>query len=1083
MLGPVEVLTDSGAQVPLGSGRERLVLAMLVLGADRLVPTERLIDVLWTEPPPTAKQQLQNLIAGLRRRLATHDRDLVATRPFGYQLRMGGHRLDVVEFRRLVGDARGRVEADDPDGAAHTLERALGIWRGSPLSDAAPASPDTEVSTLVQSLHDERVGAVDLLVESLAAAGLHDRVLAATASQLHHDPWNERLHAHRLRALAATGRRSEAGEEYRRLRRTFRDELGVEPGAALAGLNVEILEGRSVAMPPPLVVARTRPVPRELPALAWTLVGRDDLLAALVGHLGVMTSPGSTAPADPSDRSDRSDHFGGTDSSRPGPPEQAPEQAPEQTPGGRPCVVVLVGVGGVGKTALAVAAGHALGDAYPDGTLHAALGHGPRGSADVHDVAARFLRALGVDQAAIPADPDERISLYRSTIDRKRLLVVLDDAVSEAQVRRLLPTGPGSAAIVTSRSKLAGLVGVRRHTVPPLSPEDAAGLIVELAGPDRPAGTASGEKPGERAGEGPSGVTRAGTVVDEISALCGYLPLALCVAGAKLATNADLDLDELRDRLSGEHARLDELSVGDIDVRASIGASVGDLAAPAATLFARLGVTSGEWPEWVPRLLMTEGVSRGEARQALDQLVDRHLVEPSGRDAAGQARFRMHSLVVELSRERLLATEGPAARDDLVLRLDITWLDLAVVAEAHLGDHDPAATTTRHEDARQPLTSAPSRAPIDWFEAERINLTAAVLGALALEERELAARLALALRTFLTVRAYDDERERVLRLALDDYPETCDQGLLAQLLGALFGVLAQERRFAELPEVASRRLETARALGDTALEQSALAQAGWAAMVLNRFDEALEAYAAVAVLAKQRGDEPGRAAADGQRGVVLRNMGRPADGDPLLATMVEASRRRGSARRTCIWLVTRSEGLLDLGRTDAAEALLTEALAIAEGLRDELGAAHCRLALARAHLLRGSLARAEEGLQAARPQLDAHAVDGEDLDCLRLAVDLDSAAGRWPSADRRARRLVHARRAEGDELQLACDLARIARLARLGQHLDPADVPGGDPTRGEAEADEATAILRRLGLGPEALRLPPLPSGGPTARC
>lgn len=1019
MLGPVQVLTDGGDQVPLGSGRERLVLAMLVLGADRLVPTERLIDVLWTEPPPTAKQQLQNLIAGLRRRLAIHDRDLVATRPFGYQLRMGRHQLDIVEFRRLVADARGRAEADDPDGAADTLDRALGLWRGSPLSDAAPASPDTEVSTLVQSLHDERVGAVDLLVESLAAAGLPDQVLAATSSQLHHDPWNERLHAHRLRALAATGRRSEAGDEYRRLRRTFLDELGVEPGAALADLHVEILEGRSAAASAAWATARPRPVPRELPALAWTLVGRDDLFTALVRHLGVVPSRDT------------------------------------RTRGGRPTVVVLVGVGGVGKTALAVAAGHALGETHPDGTLHAALGHGPRGSADVHDVAARFLRTLGVDQSLIPSDPDERISLYRSTIDRKRLLVVLDDAMSEAQVLRLLPTGPGSAAIITSRSKLAGLVGVRRHTVPPLAPADAARLIVELAGPDRPAVTATGTD----------------TVVAEISALCGHLPLALCVAGAKLATNADLELDELRDRLSGEHARLDELSVGDIDVRASIGASVSDLTVPAATLFARLGVTSGEWPEWVPRLLMGEGVSHAGARQALDQLIDRHLVEPSGRDAAGQARFRVHSLVVELSRERLLSTEGSTARDALTLRLATAWLDLAQVAEAHLGTYGPGPTATVHDDAPAPLTPAPTCAPSDWFEAERINLTAAVLGSVALEERELAARLALALRTFLTVRAYDDERERVLRLALDDYPETCDQGLLAQLLGALFGVLAQARRFAELPEVASRRLDTARAIGDTALEQASTAQAGWAAMVLNRFDEALEAYAAVAALAERRGDASGRAAADGQRGVVLRNMGRPAEGDPLLATMVEASRREGSSRRTCIWLVTRSEGLLGLGRIDAAEALLIEALGIAEDLRDELGAAHCRLELGRAHLLRGSLERANEELRAARPQLDAHAVDGEDLDCLRLAVDLDSAAGHWRSAERQARRLVDGRRTEGDELQLACDLARLARAQESGGRA------------GADDADEVTAILRRLGLDREALRLPPLTAGGPPARC
>ena len=540
--------------------------------------------------------------------------------------------------------------------------------------------------------------------------------------------------------------------------------------------------------------------------------------------------------------------------------------------------------------------------------------------------------------------------------------------------------------------------------------------------------------------------------------------------------------------------------MGDIDVRASIGASVGDLAAPAARLFARLGVTSGEWPEWVPRLLMGEGESRAAARHALDQLIDRHLVEPSGRDAAGQARFRVHSLVVELSRERLVASEAAAERDALALRLYRAWLELASVAEAELTSDgaghpspdgattgttsrttpDTTSGTTTTPDA--PLTSAPVRAPSDWFEAERINLTAAVLGAVALEERELAARLALALRTFLTIRAYDDERERVLRLALDDYPETRDQGLLAQLLGALFGVLAQERRYAELPEVAARRLATAQTLGDPALEQAAMAQAGWAAMVLNHFDEALEAYAALATLAAQRGDEPGRASALGQRGVVLRNMGRPAEGDPLLAATVEAARHGGSARRTCIWLVTRSEGLLDLGRTDEAEVLLTEAVTIADGLRDELGAAHCRLALARAHLLRGDLDRAREQLGAARPQLDARAPAGEDLDCLRLAVDLDVASGDLASATKRGRLLVEGRREDGDELQLACDLARLARLPRPDDRTEgPADAEDGD--EGQDAEEEADAILARLGLGTAALRLPPLTFENSSPRC
>ena len=148
-----------------------------------------------------------------------------------------------------------------------------------------------------------------------------------------------------------------------------------------------------------------------------------------------------------------------------------------------PSLVVLVGVGGVGKTALAVTAGHALAETYPDGTLYASLDADRSGAVDPHHVAAHFLRALGVEGAAIPADRDDRIALYRTTIAGKRILTVIDGATNKSQVRPLLPTSPGSGAIVTSRSRLAGLVGVRRHTVQPLAPDDSLALLAELAGP------------------------------------------------------------------------------------------------------------------------------------------------------------------------------------------------------------------------------------------------------------------------------------------------------------------------------------------------------------------------------------------------------------------------------------------------------------------------------------------------------------------------------------------------------------------------------------------------------------------------
>ena len=1005
MLGPVEV-EDGGQLVPLGSARERLVLAMLLLNADRLVSTERFIATLWDAPPETARQQLQNLIAALRRRLGTRDPSLLVTRPLGYQLHLGAHSLDHLDFRRHADDAVAACEDGDLEAGRALLADALACWRGAALADVARC----DVLPWRTGLEVERRAVLDLMVDVLQRLGRPDDVLAAVAEPLEVDPFDERLQAQRLRALAASGRRAEALAAFRALRRAFVDELGVPPGAELVDLHARILDGRAWPSRPEHTGPPTSTlVPREAPARTWALTGRATAVETV------------TSAALQS-----------------GPP-----------------VVVIAGPGGSGKTSVAVDAAHRLERDFPDGTLWVRLGAGS--SAGTAEALARLIRSLGVAPDQVPTDEDDRIALYRSVVSGRRVLVVLDDATSEAQVRPLLPTTPGSCTLVTSRRKLSALAGAVRVPVPALDPGDSRRLLATLTGQAR----ADAEP----------------TELSRVADLCGHLPLALMVVGARLAANDSLSLADLRVRLEREHARLDELSTGDIDVRASILTSVESLSDRARALFQRLALTpTPEWAGWVAECL--SGLDSWG--RDLDELVDRHLVEPVGRDAAGQPRFRMHGLVavvaVELQSQSLHGLDDESGE-----RLLAQWLSRALEAEERLSapsvDHDvqgnsgPPRSRSRHDGP------ASSVRPRDWFEVERDNLVATCVahhprGPNAAAMR---ARLALATAPFLRTRAYDDDRERILRNTLAELPSR-ETELEGSLLAALFAVQAQRRLHAELPALAARQLALARRTGDRSREFTALLQSGWVAQTAHRVEEAVGCYEEAGRLAIELDDHHGHVRALGATGVALRNAGRAGDADPLLARTVEDVRASSQARDTCIWLVTRAEGLIDLGAVDEADELLDEAADIAGELGDELGLAHCRLARAAVLVVRRDPGAADDVLALARPVLDTHAPSGCEPEALRVAADIAVLRQDHARASEALVRSSQIWRERGDTLELARDLARLSLLDHRATPtadrgtLSSASQPHWSPG---AAGEEAHQILADLGLDRRALRLPP----------
>ncbi|QKV78317.1 BTAD domain-containing putative transcriptional regulator [Amycolatopsis sp. Hca4] len=354
-------------------------------------------------------------------------------------------------------------------------------------------------------------------------------------------------------------------------------------------------------------------------------------------------------------------------------------------------VAVLSGEPGAGKSTLAVRAAHRLRARFPDGQLYV-----PLAGRDIGEVLADLLRALGVPGPAVPDDVRARAAVFRGRLTDRRVLVVLDEAADPEHVRTLLPGTPGCAVLVTSRRRLSGLAGAHRLQLGPLSGADAAELLHRLAGPR---------------------VERERADAERIITACARLPLALRIAGSRLAIRPHLRLGELAGRLEDEVRRLDELTVSDLAVRSSIALSYEALRPPARRAFRLLGrCRLADLPAWAVTTLIDDP----DADEAVEELVEASLLEARGADGTGEGRYRMHDLV------RLYAAElpEPAPGSGLATVLAAT-LALADEAAARLPRTLPMPSPA-HEPPAQPLPAPLVERllarPDDWFAAERANL-------------------------------------------------------------------------------------------------------------------------------------------------------------------------------------------------------------------------------------------------------------------------------------------------------------------------------------------------------------------------
>ncbi|AXB41729.1 AfsR/SARP family transcriptional regulator [Amycolatopsis albispora] len=424
VLGPVEVRLGGRTEVLSGRLR-RTLLGILLARRGRPVPVDVLIDALWGErPDPRAPKKLQLHIHRLRAVLDEPER--LSFGPAGYRLRVRPGEVDADRFEALAR-AGIAVARREPQRAVESLRAALVLWYGTAFGDAdVPVLADW-----ARRLTDLRLTAIEALYQAELDCGLHEAVIGELTGLARAHPLRERLHELLVTALHRAGRRAEALEAYRHARQVFQAELGLEPGPVLRDLQRRVLIE-------PAPVARA--VPAQLPAGIGAVTGRHAELGELDGLLA--------------------------------------EDAPS-------ALSVVTGTPGVGKTALAVCWAQRVRDRFPDGQLYVDLrGYEDKPVAPT-DALAGFLRALGVDRSAIPDDLDERAAAFRTLVDRRRMLVLLDNAGTAEQVRPLLPGGPACRTLVTSRDALAGLVvryGAHRIRLGALSGPDAAGLLRELLG-------------------------------------------------------------------------------------------------------------------------------------------------------------------------------------------------------------------------------------------------------------------------------------------------------------------------------------------------------------------------------------------------------------------------------------------------------------------------------------------------------------------------------------------------------------------------------------------------------------------------
>jgi DNA-binding SARP family transcriptional activator/tetratricopeptide (TPR) repeat protein len=853
LLGPVDVLAN-GQPRPVHGLRRKAVLAILALNCGEIVSTDRLADAVWAEnPPSTVLNTLQAHVSQLRKVLG--NKAAIVACPPGYVLDLGGDDTDVHVAGRLL---RQGTQAADPGRGAQHLQAALELWRGSPLQDLAGLA-----------CLEEQAGHLDLLrlqiqralAEARLAAGEHVQLVPGLEQLAAEHPLDEQIRAQLMLALYRSGRQADALAVYHRLRHTLDESLGIAPSRMIRELETAILR-HDPALDAPAAAVTTRvalpgaQVPFQLPPAVPAFAGRAAELASLHAVM-----PGTSADCT-----------------------------------GSPAVVIsaVSGMAGVGKTALAVHWAHQVAARFPDGQLYVNLrGFDPSGQAvEPGEALGGFLDALGVPVTRIPAELPAQAGLFRSLLAGKRILVVLDNARNVEQVRPLLPGSPGCMAIVTSRSRLTGLVaaqGAVPLTLDLLTVAEARELLTSRLGTGR--------------------VASEPDVVNDIIAGCARLPLALAIVAARAATQPAFPLAVIARELRLATHALDSFQDDDLttDARAAFSWSYQALSGGAARLYRLLGLHPG--PDIaIPAVASLAALPAGQARTLLTELARAHLLTEHA-----PGRYTLHDLLRAYATEQAQAHDSDDARSAALRRLLDHYL------------HTAHAATMMLEPGLDPITpvqpgagvalgeAATAEDALSWFTAEHAALLPAVVMAAQAGMAAHAWQLAWSLTTFLLRRGRWDDQVLVQNAALSAarrandlagqahalygvalgyarsgrfgkarpyfqhalrrFEKLGDHVSQARIYSSLTWLSERQERPAEALSHALRALELYRAGGHQAMEPTALNDVGYCHGLLGNYQRAM-AYCQQALVANQElGERSGESATWDSLGYIHHQLG------------------------------------------------------------------------------------------------------------------------------------------------------------------------------------------------------------------